>query len=479
MGSSYELEQKEKELTVLKTTVFKSQFANLRKDDVILHITHTDLDGVGCSVVLREYYKDTAEKPHIATRFVSDYDRVLDAVKSEISHLNVTSMANKYPNKASLVILITDHNPFSKCDDYVANQMMDFMKSDEVSKNVMSMIDSGRFDDVTMIILDHHRTNFLIGLNDVIESPNDSARLERYNGHAVLASAYKGMRRLAGTEENGDFVSICTLMLTDVNNSATFLLSEILQNVDDKVKNFAYEVSQHDTGNFGHWWANDHDDFHNLTSDSEKLNYVFEDYMRRGVTEPYWFEQFIHDVRSLIDKNEDINDIYRKVCVNTMFGSIAMANALRATQRYDHTIRNVEWYDLTSESGCVVPYHIHEKGNPETVARSTLDDMIHADPISKNIVLKSDGLEGRIVHVAVIRSFTLDECNFPFSLYSQKFLTENSDIDIIMHIRPMADNPLKIEMSMRCYKDDIDISKFARANGGGGHLRAAGITITN
>lgn len=59
-----------------------------------------------------------------------------------------------------------------------------------------------------------------------------------------------------------------------------------------------------------------------------------------------------------------------------------------------------------------------------------------------------------------------------FSMISRKVLEENDDIDILVLV-----NCVRGKVELRAAKNSIDLSKIAKANGGGGHPKAAGFPL--
>lgn len=458
-----------------------------------LHVSHTDLDGYGCSVVGR--VAEIVSNPMLATRWHNDSNEIIYENTPRIGKEFPDELVNilkKYVPKdfahsnAIMQILITD----IQCDVYdifntIANAFYDDYFTDEDIK----------FPYLEIMVIDHHQWTYCDDENKM------TYKLERcYTGTPTEAEI---MECGFGDCDRSDFDAAEFKTYVNHNASATKLLADllietgsVLTNIDDveeykaliaNIAQFAWYVSKYDTGNFGKWLCKSEEELSTVTLD------IILNLMVNKARIENRADELVSSLARIIynsGKKFESGELTKLDCIPSAEYMSRMIDR-NIFKRYNDLakddIRDLsrEYIDFCGKIDLCIPFandngsmtiKIHNK-NMTSVMRVNLHDCIKY-------------FDAAYVYVDDLGEY--DE--FPYSLFAKKYFEDRlTELPfdrryIMMRVSAKHKDGVTSDMAYQARFDlrsydafnpnfSVDCSEFAKVYGGGGHPRAAGFTI--
>ena len=388
-------------------------------DQMVIHLSHDDLDGYGCTIV-KYFYDQYVNKNRAASRIWTLNTNLINT-KVYIPIKRMAAIAtNAFPNKR-VYFLITDIGgiDLDKLVEQYANSNIHF------------------------IIVDHHKTIY----------HTDNPHTLHYNIH----------------RENGCTIVNCTskkvavsALFVDSSCSATKALNDLLVKgfsdiIEDKrlIKNiteFSEAVSLYDTGNVGNWYIDKDSQSMDDVSKQAMLNAMWARYNHRAKkydAENYTRYQIMNDFSERLHKA-----IISYVPTSKFTKSRVSFSAIDVHNMWEYLYETSRKYDNIMKSFTPV---LREG-----------DKFILADGVVMNI---PEGLDA----IKKVRVYVHNDNTKPYpalTLFSNRYLSIHYDVDALIVV-----NMFTKTVDTRSYKDGIDMYTICKHNGGGGHYHAAGFPI--
>lgn len=242
----------------------------------------------------------------------------------------------------------------------------------------------------------------------------------------------------------------------------------------------AEAVSLYDTGNFGTWYiSEDVEEYNEKVSFQAALNGMFRQYDPTDDSD-LWHYRYdplnyvFHWAYCVIrfqpeDKPVADMDIYYPVGKDRapMDGwrwdqsDSLIREFVELSRKYDD-----EWMPN------LVSFRVEalEEGYVGLTMEHTECETSYTDKIKQYVA----GMNNLAIGRYMIRLTTEEDEEYPMSIYAQKMLKDSPEVDFFMEIKEKAD---KVVVSLRSVKEGSNCVEIANANGGGGHIHAAGFTL--
>ena len=406
-----------------KIESFFDQIANIICGMNVIHISHNDMDGYGCAVIERMFdpiYQICTGK--MVPQFYQNMQTV-NAISD-----------NYYERSENVHLLITDIGSIS-IEDILDNIDVDYTSISDV------------------VILDHHQIDDeqMDGFELVEEH---DPFIGDYNRNPYVNT----LRIYYARREGIDFYYVHTTAV-----SATELLRYMAMNgIQSDIffyTNFAYNVSKYDTGKWGNWAVSDGNidmdirikyAWDKVLSDNKALNDVMSYPRLKDI-----MDQWVMMCTALLERTEFyIDDKYNPVMeYPEKIDDIELEYYTDLERKYNEFVDSLRIENVTGVS--------HNLFVPTSIVNSTIRVKQLNAPVNKIATYIDDP----------------DEKLKEFSMFSRKFLEDHQEIDVMFNVNPPIFKGKKCKtavVQIRSSKDIVDCSIIARANGGGGHPRAAG-----
>lgn len=250
------------------------------------------------------------------------------------------------------------------------------------------------------------------------------------------------------------------------------------------VQKVAEVVSLYDTGNFGNWYISDDDNDPQVSLPSA-LNHIVNDVLTYVNFNRYQQDYDYDTNRSLYlafewafytikyqpeaDIEVDIMELKSQYGADTK-DNIDIWRYNRAEVMAQDFIQISKDYDVWKST--IVPFMITLTDNGEP-AMEYVDRLLYSED-TRRIAEYVHAIDGLSSGQYMIRLTDIPDDGYPMSIYAQKLLKEEPDIDFFMEIKKQDENTI---VSLRSVKEDANCVKIANANHGGGHIHAAGFTL--
>lgn len=430
--------------------------------NVLIHITHTDLDGYGCAAIMKSHAKLLEGNCIPCYKEYDDVYRTLtnqlgSAIYAVIDETLRTAMDEHTTScpKVSFTVLITDIGSIQ------LNEAVDRVNAIVEEYHLKSELPQYFEHKANVVIVDHHK------------NPHHP----RFNNGSMPGTIDDSAIDCAGCRldyATGLYVSCQNVSATYLLN---YLFSHMLHNayndfIDEadvltRSEEVAGIISRYDTGNFGRWRLPD-DMVNNpdttailkYVSDETKLNTALykmknEEYAK-GNREAYEFYDIL--AKYIVE-----GESYRK----RLYTEELAQSLLTTTIEYNDFVSNLRYVDIQFNKQC-------ELGN------AVIGDQ--RVPVVLQLLAPID-------HIYV--AFDVhkpDTKGYPFFTYAKEFMssfraeaakqnTKFSDI-LVVRVNTIIDEDEKIKKIIvsLCSDGSVDCVKLATHNGGGGHRNAAGFT---
>lgn len=430
--------------------------------NVLIHITHTDLDGYGCAAIMKSHAKLLEGNCIPCYKEYDDVYRTLtnqlgNAVYAVIDETLRTALGEHTTScsKVSFTVLITDIGSIQ------LNEAVDRVNA--IMEECYSKCELPQYFEhkANVVIVDHHK------------NPHHP----RFNNGSMPGTIDDSAIDCAGCRldyATGLYVSCQNVSATYLLN---YLFSHTLHNtyndfIDEadvltRSEEVAGIISRYDTGNFGRWrlpdeMVNNPDTAAILkyVSDETKLNTALykmknEEYAK-GNREAYEFYDIL--AKYIVE-----GESYRK----RLYTEELAQNLLTTTIEYNDFVSNLCYVDIQFNKQC-------ELGN------AVIGDQ--RVPVVLQLLAPIDH-----IYVA-FDEHRPDTKGYPFFTYAKEFMssfraeaakqnTKFSDI-LVVRVNTIIDEDEKIKKIIvsLCSDGSVDCVKLATHNGGGGHRNAAGFT---
>lgn len=430
--------------------------------NVLIHITHTDLDGYGCAAIMKSHAKLLEGNCIPCYKEYDDVYRTLtnqlgDAVYAVIDETLRTAMdehTHSHP-KVSFTVLITDIGSIQLNE---AVDRVNAIVEEYYSKSELPQYFEHK---ANVVIVDHHK------------NPHHP----RFNNGSMPGTIDDSAIDCAGFRldyATGLYVSCQNVSATYLLN---YLFSHMLHNayndfIDEadvltRSEEVAGIISRYDTGNFGRWRLPD-DMVNNpdtaailkYVSDETKLNTALykmknEEYAK-GNREAYEFYDIL--AKYIVE-----GESYRK----RLYTEELAQNLLTTTIEYNDFVSNLRYVGIQFNKQC-------ELGN------AVIGDQ--RVPVVLQLLAPIDH-----IYVAFDEQKP-DTKGYPFFTYAKEYMAsfraeaakQNTKFSAILVVRVNTiidgDEKIKKIIVSLCSDGTVDCAKLATHNGGGGHRNAAGFT---
>lgn len=429
--------------------------------NVLIHITHTDLDGYGCAAIMKSHEALLEGNCILCCNKHEDVYRTMtnqlgNAVYTVIDEMLRTALdAHVAESKVSFTVLITD---IGSIDLHKAVERVDAIMEEYHSKSEFPQYFEHK---ANVVIVDHHKNPY----HPLFNSENIQAAIDE---NEIDCAGH----RLDYT--TGMYVSY-------QNVSATYLLNyvfsrmmyyELNDNVDEadvltRSEEVAGIISRYDTGNFGRWRLPD-DMMNNpdttailkYVSDETKLNTALykmknEEYAK-GNKEAYEFYDIL--AKYIVE-----GESYRK----RLYTEELAQNLLTTTIEYNDFVSNLR--------------HANNQFNKQCELGNAIINGQHV-PVVLRLLAPIDRI------FLAVDEQKPDTKGYPFFTYAKEYMAnfrseaakqnmKFSDI-LVVRVNTIIDEDEKIKKIIvsLCSDGTVDCAKLAAHNGGGGHKNAAGFT---
>ena len=397
---------------------------DLTKNVFRMHVTHSDLDGIGCVTVRKAALPaDTPDKYTVYTYYV---DRPADVNDNIMGWIDEHIQSGHITPGMEVQILVTD---LSGVDFSLFNRI-------EFKYGILNIT-------VVGIVIDHHvHTKEEMLIANFINSSVNSSGWPKFN----VAIDYEKF--------NDDPVMPMSSTL-QLASHLDYAIYEKNPDIYDMVIHFANAVSQYDTGNWGEWECEDYED----VDDSVKLQLCFNEY-------------------SAIYKAQNDPAIVIPSMVEALFSDcILRYHTMPYDMRYVNPTSDDEVGIATTD-----PNNFGRKfGSIEFVNLSVmqLKFLNHLYDVVGGMQLPGDQeyqyllqrypMLENYAKIYFIKDAT-DRLSY-FSLISRKYFEDNPKVNVLI----LWDR-LRHEAGFRS-NGKVDVSEIARELGGGGHVRASGYPL--
>lgn len=431
---------------LLETTMamnLADAFSHLDSNERIVHMSHSDLDGYGCTILseLASFIcPDQKPDPNgvelIIPRmnkyytFFNHSELKKEAVYDRIAGIFTEVSCDQ--NHRHLTILITD----------IGNVTIE---------ELVSRFRHANHGDVHFYVVDHHRHEYpdrLIKEREEGKKTGGETHIYTYDG--ICHAAYR------------DGLFKIDVMQVGSDMSATLALHRLLvrrfpQIQADQVRHFAELVSKYDTGHWGNWKV---DAIDVMERDHQVMA------IRYDVAEEVFLQMYYKHCSQLCGKKKNSTDLLRFQCrivaaLWTGNKDIAMSVTAK-TAVYDSIIEmNLNYIRWVNSLKRV---HRDSSDEPFEVMDGVLFDMPHTEAWDQ--VMDID--------VWPITEENADDIKLPYSMYAKEYLENDPDASKLL---------MKVETTkyhscdMRSADDKYNCYEIAKLNGGGGHPRAAGFPM--
>lgn len=398
-----------------------NDFVMIRSPHVHRHcISHDDLDGYGCSALVKLadliYTKSTTSKSTDVTK-----------LKVNPIHFHNISKPSSIGSEIESIVEYELKNGFDKEHDILFILITDI---GAVNPQIFRDINDDGIT-CTYAVVDHHIKQYN-GESDELEivvTPDNAISMTRgyyfvYNGLCATYILNDIFERIFNI--NSELMIRSRFMDPTKQNNSDIAAMLISSELPLRVKDCSECINRYDTGAWGDWHSGALED----VSDDVKTQLVFNFYKNHNI-----LDQFMDDlISSLVDvKNE--SNWYQKWQEYTREEYISLMHA------YNKFIEG-------SSTFSVPPIVIGQK-----IPHLSLDINVGCGGLIYIINSEDDELDGY------------------FSLISREAI-DKLKVDIVI----LVDNIDKT-VSLRSGENGVNVEKIARANGGGGHIRAAGFPI--
>lgn len=434
---------------------FRGCFRVVSGPDIFLHISHDDLDGIGCTVMgkvamIRNSTKETANNLKIRSWVnTGNINGILDVVTREIDRCkSITPCTHIIAN-----VLITDIGSIDIGELY-----------ERIKGSVSNIITQ-----LNVVVIDHHQ-NLYFGNHASL--PEGTISHEHINGlgHTEFMAYYQQ-----------DNVSISYYVNTNV--SATAIMEAFLIptptatpcTLRDNQHEFAVAVSMYDTGTFGNWLMPSVEDYDQLAPQA-KLQYLREYARTKNVSKSYdWLINLL--AGHIIDPDQtDEQAAFSDIELRHIIAHMAK----EATVGYEKFVSRMTPYMAVMFSGGLAGPVLPDGTRLYKKNEAQVQLPRHPDLDPMTITVPAIATKVRPLNIAVIYSVTEEDAKFQYSMYAKYYLENNPGIDLMIHVRPNDYGGSDVGdycAELRSAKDEVNCAIIAHANGGGGHPRAAGFTI--
>lgn len=397
-------------------------------NELNIHVSHDDLDGYGCNIVLERVSKanpipfaknyanneyvycalaDSYQKHFNTSKLNAEvYDYIDTILSDELYILNNSITHNRIP----VYILITD---------------LGGLEIKELEERFKKYTTNGRI--INFIIVDHHRTIYTKDYGDtygqvIIKHENDDHTIKTWFFQSPHASATLHLYNL--------------LTYQPERGIRTYMYYGHLDE-------FARAVSAYDTGDFGNWIMPEFtSEAFNKVSNQAKLNMLYAYYKKsydNGNTEA--MRMFHKIIAELINKKKPNRSNITNVAKTILYNEIVDMNK-KYQQQFASRVE------------------VHSTKHDCEIELFPGLTMMVEDPW--------------ITEVAVIIDDDINTVHYPFSMYAKAYL-ENCNGTHMLMVR--VDTVDSKAVSLRSITNDVDCYQIAVAHGGGGHIRAAGFPL--
>lgn len=379
-----------------------------------VHISHDDLDGYGCTAIIKIMSEEE--------------DRISGShSKTPITYINIDA-----PSKISSVI--------RDCVDTVISQGFDkehdllyFMITDigSVNPDIFREINDVYGVTCAYVLVDHH-VRVYNGDEDkmeVVQTPDGKINKIRgyyfvYTGLAATYIISDIYERIHNAMSDGMSIQRINLPGNETAANSYDLSNKLLVDRTRKaIRDVADCINKYDTGKWGKWY--------NLSNASEVAPEVL---LQMAFT---WFKDHGYDFSDvLVNVIKDVNDTQGWY---SEWSEHVLENYNKLTMYMDRFVKGMKEYHTISTLGVCI-----------------------------------DGLcmpFGINIKYYIIRNKETDDLGGCFSLISREILdSTNTDLLILIDY-------VEKTVSLRSSENGVNCARIARANGGGGHIRAAGFPI--
>lgn len=496
----------------------------------ILHISHTDLDGYGCSrlmdVIPQYLFPVTAYK----------YIHQCGNTNYNSENINITHYNTNKLNDALFDVL--DPLAYGFHAGAWKSWSEHKKEGEDWIRPLLIITDISGFDleqlimvygvEYDIIVIDHHQWTPELRTSEYYEDVNSRTSISEalitwrswdLSGCTdkrieVAATASRYDPKLTRKQDDTRvYVYICS------DHSATKLLMDILADTIsvrlkrqynnsarkgyDRVGEFTWceynlktlqtvadLVSAYDTGDFGDWYITEEGD--GRLSLQTALNELIRNvsstksiHSSKGYSS--WTEMANHIKYSQLNIFAQISYLIRYAwSTNTNDLAIDPAADRNYTASCEELMQKVQdkftWisreYDTWAST--LVPFRIGtlvvsfepgvlEDGYAGLTMEHTECEKSYTDRIKQYVSRMNNLALGRYM----IRIASEDE-DYPMSIYAQKMLKDSPEVDYFMEIKEKGD---KVIVSLRSVKEEANCVEIANANHGGGHIHAAGFTL--
>lgn len=483
----------------------------------ILHISHNDLDGYGCSRlldVIPQYLSPITAYKYIRRCGNTNYN----AENIDITHYNTDKLNNALFDVLDPITygfhagLWNTWSKYKKQDESYIRPLLIITDISGFDLEQLIMVYGIEYD---IIVIDHHQWTPELKTSKYYEDVNSRTSLSEklitwrswdLSGCAdnrievaATASTYdpKVTRK---SDDTRVYVYICS------DHSATKLLMDILADVltvrlkqqysnstrkgYDRVEEFTWcnynldalrtvanLISKYDTGNFGDWYITE-EGSGNLSLQTA-MNELIHDvsstksiYSSKGYSS--WTEMAEHIMCRQLIIFSKISYLVRSArSTNTSDLAIDRTRIVaceklmsKARDKFTQISRE---YDAWASTLVPFTVEVFEKGYIELTTDRD-DHEPYVDTITRYVIEMKKLPQGYYM----IRLATDEDKEYPMSIYAQKTLKDSPDVDFFMEIKEKGN---KVTVSLRSVKEEANCVEIANANHGGGHIHAAGFTL--
>ena len=405
-----------------------------------IHISHNDLDGYGCNVV-----------KNLACLDLGTYSPLNDHVSDPVYN---TSKLNDafYDVLHEYLRIELNSNEFSKDCNRVGILITDIggLKFDKIQQVLQDVLIREQFvsklehcEEINVYIVDHHRSEYMNS-----DQITDFDNLDQFNGIKYVYFSDKDTRSMCyGCIAGSSVVNLIKInyfYVFDTAECATSLLKETLNltnypTLDQYVEN----VRAYDTGKCDQWELSDTDDLLYMVTKVDP-----------GI--------ILNTEIQMANKNKiDMTRLTQAIAARIMSGSL-----------------------YPTDIDCITMHHIHDEILKMNKDYATFVGMVKLMEIRdlpeymrdyKISVVVPEHMDDHLV-VGVIMD-TEKYNNYNFTSYSKRFFKEYSCCNGLIRGDLYDDFPSISTRSPDGKCVTLNCYEFCKANGGGGHIHAAGFPI--
>lgn len=397
------------------------------QNELNIHVSHDDLDGYGCNIVLECVRK--AYPVRFAKYYADDRYSYYTPVDSYRKHSNTSKLNTEVYDHIDNILsdelyVLNDAIPHNKIPVYILITDLGGLEIIELENRFKKYTTNGRI--INFIVIDHHRTTYSKDYSDtygqvIIKHESDDQLIRTWFFQSPHASATLHLYNLLTYQPNGNREQLYYGHLDE----------------------FARMVSAYDTGDFGNWIMHEFtSESFNKVSNQAKLNMLHAYYKKlydNGNTEA--MKMFNKTIVELISKKKPNRGNNANIIRTILYNEIVDMN-----KKYQQQFANR--VDVRSI-----------KHNRKVELFPGLSMMVEDPWISE---------------VAVIVDDDINTVHYPFSMYAKAYLENRNGTHMLMVRVDTVDSKA---VSLRSITNDVDCYQIAVANGGGGHIRAAGFPL--